>query len=174
MMTRKWLGRIAGLTVALAAAPVHADQLEGWEVGPESGNTGCIAGRELPGGVLVSIRRATTGTEYYMVFSSANWDSLRPRAGQRIPIELLFATRDGDRRIRDEDAFIVATERGEEAVIGVWSGEEGASFRRIVNRARNVTLIGQGTEIGTYPLPRGPAVLAELDRCVGRLAPRPG
>ncbi|HQA18785.1 MAG TPA: hypothetical protein PK680_10430 [Novosphingobium sp.] len=179
MKTGNWLGRMLGAAALLSGLPVaagtsaKAGPLAGWEVAPEANGAGCIAGQVLPDGTLTSFRQAKSGTEYYMVFSNPGWDSLRPHANQRIPIELLFGTTKGDQRVHDDDALIIATANGEEGLIAIWSGDEAKAFRRTVNRARNVTLIGQGREIGTYPLTRLPAVLAALDRCVAGLNRKP-
>ncbi|MCC6926786.1 hypothetical protein [Novosphingobium sp.] len=168
------LGGILGLAALLALTPARADTRSDWELGPQPDGLGCVTGRVLPNGVLVSIRRARSELTYYMVFSSPNWNSLRPQANQTMPIELLFATADGDRRISDDKAVIVATASGDEAVVGIWKGKDAATFRRIAERASNVTLIGRGLEIGTYPLPGTPAFLAQLDQCVAGLKPPAG
>ncbi len=164
-MRQKWMGLLAGLAALSSGSMARAEIVEGWEVGLTGDGSTCFAARTMPGDVVVGIHLVPATGEYRLAFASTKWDSLAPRANQRVPIELLFATASGDERIVDDDALIAAVDGGFEAVIGIWRGVEGQGFRRSLSRASTVTLTGLGNEIGTFPLVGAPAALSALDRC---------
>ena len=153
---------LAGIAAVLAAVPLQARTVDGWEVAP-SKQGACMMTATFED---ESISLVWNKAEQQLGFLAASkrWNGLMKREGDPTALQLTF---DGEVPYPQwiHEGARVQPLRGTEAVMGVWGPEHREDLAEAVTGSSSVSLKVGDTELGTFDISGAGPAYRELLRC---------
>jgi hypothetical protein len=152
------------------AAPAGARTIEGWEVKPD-GDT-CSMSSVFEDDVTLALIWSPKDSSLGFLAAGEDWDRLRPLEGERVGLELRFASTAEFNEWHDQGASIVAGRgNAKDGVIGYWGSERSSDLGETVASASSVSVRVDEMDLGAYELDGIGAAYRELMRCGRELLP---
>jgi hypothetical protein len=151
----------------LAAAPLQARMVEGWEVA-RSQQGACmmtaIFDNDSDAGIALSLVWTEADGQLGFLAASKNWGALLEREGDPAALELTF---DGDvpysQWLHEKARF--RNLGTNEAIVGYWGAENSARLAEAVTGSREVVVKIGETDVGAFDISGAEAAYRELLRC---------
>lgn len=165
--------RSFSLLLALCAAvsavnPAHAKDIKGWDL--RKGERHCSITSTYESDILIGISWLPVEQETRIMFLNEKWDSLRERKGEttRIAIDLIGKNVENDRWWHN-DALIVATDSGSEAIVASWDKSYSKDLAVALMLAEAMQVEADGKNLGGFRLDGTYAAILGLKRCGSEL-----
>ena len=163
----RFTAAVAAGAAMLAAAPLQARMVEGWEVA-RSQQGACmmtaIFDNESDAGIALSLVWTKADGQLGFLAASKNWGALMKREGDPAALQLTF---DGDvpysQWLHEKARF--RNLGTNEAIIGYWGAENSARLAEAVTGSREVAVKIGETDLGTFDISGAGAAYRELLRC---------
>jgi hypothetical protein len=158
----------AAAAAMLAAAPLQARMIEGWEVA-RSKQGACMMTANFDDdsdtGVALSLVWTKADGRLAFLAASKHWNGMMKREGDPAALHLTF---DGDvpySQWLHEAARFQDLGTGTEAIMGYWGAENSARLAEAVTGSQQVSLRVGETDLGSFDISGADAAYRELLRC---------